>query len=459
MSRTPAPLSGNALRVFRRDLALDVVRLGCALATVVATVGRVQTREAAVAHVALAAVAAVALAAGLRPSPERYGVGPSRGTALTWGTLGFWVFSTVQWHDVPGGGSTLGVLVLLEAAIRFGLPGAAVSGTVVTATALLLPQVDSTGAVPSPWTTVLMVALLLPAAVWLRAGTERASSRAEQVEAAVSDALSALPVGVVVLDAEGGVLHANSRLGELVPGDDALARLRQAVAGAPAAADLEALLRGDRSDLIELVVDGPLLAVGASRTREGHVVVHVEDVTRAADERARLRRLADVDALTGVTSRAAGERAIAQACGRLALLFVDLDGVKRLNDRYGHTVGDTVLAHTGRRLRSLLREGDLAVRWGGDEFVLLLHVDDSTQARAVAERVVVAVREPVRLRDRRLVEVTASVGLAQTSDRTEGLVERADDAMYGAKRAGGDRVATDAVVLPTQSGPPVHAGR
>lgn len=447
MDGTPSPappLSGSALRTARRDLGLDVTRLGCALATVAGTAGDPALRDVAVAHLALALVAAAAVVAGLRP-----GTWVPR-AALTWGTMLFWVGATVLWHDLPGAGSALGVLALLEAAVRYGVRGALLSGTLVTATALLLPQVDATGATPSPWTTLLLVALLLPAAVWLRAGTERAASRAEQVEAAVSDALAALPVGVVVLDREGAVVHANASLLRLLPDGDPLAQLRGLARGAVPERALEALAVGGGPDRLELTRAGQVLSVGASRTRDGHVVVHVEDVTQASRERERLRRLADVDALTGVTSRAAGERALAAASGRLALLFVDLDGVKGLNDRDGHAVGDAVLARTGERLRGLLREGDLAVRWGGDEFVLLVAVRDPEEAHAVAERVVAAVREPVRLPDDRLVEVTASVGLALTAAGTTGLVERADAAMYDAKRAGGDRVVVDraAVVLP-----------
>ncbi|MCW2607634.1 MAG: diguanylate cyclase with sensor [Frankiales bacterium] len=436
----PSPLCGSALRESRRDLALDVVRLGCSLATVIGTYGVPRLHDVAVAHLALAAVAAAAVLAGLRPGRTLLDAGPSRGSVLTWGTLAFWLGSTVLWHDVPGAGSALGPLVLLEAGIRYGLPGAAVSGSVVTATALLLPQVDATGSVPSTWTTLLLVALLLPAAVWLRAGTERAASRAEQVESAVSDALSALPVGVVVLRADGVPLHANASLDRLLPRGEALPQLRALAAASGQEPALETLLAGHATDRLQLNDGAAILSVGASRTRDGHVVVHVEDVTRAAVERDHLRRLADVDALTGVTSRAAGERALAEARGRLALLFVDLDGVKGLNDRDGHAVGDAVLAHTGARLRGLLRDGDLAVRWGGDEFVLLVRVSDPAEGHTVAQRVVAAVREPVRLHDGRLVEVTASVGLAQTTDGTEGLVESADAAMYGAKRAGGDRV-------------------
>lgn len=431
-------LSGSALRTKRRDLALDVIRLGCALATVAGTAGTTTTRDVAVWHLVAVVAAAAAVLAGLRPGV----VVPT--AALTWGTLGFWVASTVLWHDVPGAGSALGVLVLLEAAVRYGLRGALVSGSVVTVTALLLPQVDATGQTAEAWRTLVVVGLLLLPAVWLRAGTERAASRAEQVELAVGDALAALPVGVVVLHADGSVLHTNASLARLVGDGDPRDRLRDLAQDELQEHALEAVLAGAGPERLELATaSGRTVSLGSSRTREGHVVVHAEDVTEAHRERARLHELASVDVLTGVSSRAAGEQALELARGRMALLFVDLDGVKQLNDRHGHAIGDAVLAATGGRLRGLLREGDLAVRWGGDEFVLLVGVGSVAESHAVADRVVTAVRAPVRLADGRLVEVTASVGLATTTDGTAGLVARADAAMYDAKRAGGDRFVPD----------------
>ena len=425
-------LSGSALRAQRRDLALDVTRFGCALSTVLMTATTPALHDVALAHLALVLVSAVAVLGDLRGRPVS-------GLALTAGTVAFWTCCAVLFHDVPGGGSALGVLALVEGAVRYGMVGALASGSVVTAASLLLPQVDSTGTPASPWRSLLLVALLLSAAVWLRSGTERAASRSEQVEAAVADALAALPVGVAVLDAGGAVLHANARMTELLGDGDPVALLR---ALAPAGA-LEPLLDGSGPDRVELTTPWRRhLSVGASRTRDAHVVVHVEDVTDLRSERDSLRRQATVDALTGTSTRAAGERAVQAAGGRLAALFVDLDGVKGLNDLHGHAVGDVVLAETGERLRGVLREDDLAVRWGGDEFVLLVQADTPAEADAVAERVRTTLRAPVRLPDGRSVRVTASIGVALTTQSTSGLVERADAAMYAAKRAGGDRVTT-----------------
>jgi two-component system cell cycle response regulator len=155
-----------------------------------------------------------------------------------------------------------------------------------------------------------------------------------------------------------------------------------------------------------------------------------------------LQRLALEDALTGLPNRRSftqeAERALhaAERQGReLTLVMLDLDHFKRVNDQYGHNVGDQVLQEFARRLRLALRKSDVPGRWGGEEFVALLH--GSIPATAVAaERVRAIVAETPFTTSAGPLSITVSAGCANVldGDKLGGLVERADQALYLAKR-------------------------
>nr|WP_281373287.1 GGDEF domain-containing protein [Kineococcus aurantiacus] len=163
-----------------------------------------------------------------------------------------------------------------------------------------------------------------------------------------------------------------------------------------------------------------------------------------------LRSRALLDGMTGLANRAGLldgldrllERATARGT-RVAVCFVDLDGFKAVNDRYGHAAGDELITAAAGRLRTGCRSADLVGRLGGDEF-LTATADPGTdaQALAVAGRLVEALSRPFAL-SAGSVRVGASVGLAlaTAAGRTgEDLVRAADDAMYAAKAAGKNRV-------------------
>jgi diguanylate cyclase (GGDEF)-like protein len=178
------------------------------------------------------------------------------------------------------------------------------------------------------------------------------------------------------------------------------------------------------------------------------VIAYVVD--RWRDREARYLRLAETDALTGLTNRrhflelAARELARSRRYGSpMALVLVDLDHFKRVNDRYGHLAGDQVLTAAARALASGLREIDVIARHGGEEFAILLPETDLTGAREVAERSCRRLAETVTTVEGDEVRITASMGVASVTGGAATLDEllgRADRAMYGAKRAGRDRV-------------------
>jgi diguanylate cyclase (GGDEF)-like protein len=159
--------------------------------------------------------------------------------------------------------------------------------------------------------------------------------------------------------------------------------------------------------------------------------------------------LAYHDALTGLPNRMLFNDRLSVALtqakrsrSRLALMLLDLDRFKEINDTFGHTVGDELLRRTGDRVRQLLRTADTVARMGGDEFMLLLpEISQPQDAASIAHKVLDAIRQPIQL-DGRSVTVLASIGTVVYPDDGEDsdtLMRRADQAMYRAKAEGGDR--------------------
>lgn len=153
-------------------------------------------------------------------------------------------------------------------------------------------------------------------------------------------------------------------------------------------------------------------------------------------EEAALRR-SQYDPLTQTYNRAAFRAYVdgLPAASNTALLFVDLDRFKRVNDRYGHSVGDEVLRYTASRLRSLLKANDIIARWGGDEFVICLAQTTVAEANEVKKRLLNAFHEPYVVSGTRL-RLSASIGVAVVNLSEVALktaLEQADTDMYLAK--------------------------
>ena len=179
------------------------------------------------------------------------------------------------------------------------------------------------------------------------------------------------------------------------------------------------------------------------------------ELERLRAELAEARRLARLDPLTRAWNRRAVvellhgelERARRER-SRVAVLFIDLDRVKRINDRHGHAAGDAVLCEAAGRMRAVVRPYDAVCRYGGDEFVVIVAGTGAERGAARAAAAIAA-----GLRDRPVatpageVQVTASIGVAVApvgAHDPERLIADADRAMYAAKRDGGNTVRDDA---------------
>jgi diguanylate cyclase (GGDEF)-like protein len=167
------------------------------------------------------------------------------------------------------------------------------------------------------------------------------------------------------------------------------------------------------------------------------------EVTERKHLLASLDRMAYHDALTGSANRALlieritqGLREAQQRPDAFALLFVDLDGFKDVNDRWGHEAGDAVLVATAQRLQSVVREADTVARFGGDEFVIVLAGScNRTALTVLMDKVGAAVTEPILWKGT-VLRVTASIGLAcypEDGHDAASLLQRADESMYAEK--------------------------
>jgi diguanylate cyclase (GGDEF)-like protein len=174
----------------------------------------------------------------------------------------------------------------------------------------------------------------------------------------------------------------------------------------------------------------------------------LSDVTEGAQLRRELEVRASVDALTSCLNRAATlelvGKTVAGPAGERgnAVVFIDLDRFKAVNDHLGHAAGDTLLVEVADRLRGTLRDGDHVGRFGGDEFLVICPgVDSAAQAREIAERIAIVLTSTVSIGSRQ-VQLRASVGVAWTTQHLEAdtLIAWADSAMYESKRLGSPAV-------------------
>lgn len=190
------------------------------------------------------------------------------------------------------------------------------------------------------------------------------------------------------------------------------------------------------------------------KNAQGEVVNYIANVTDITDRlnyEERLRHVAFYDELTGLPNRASVSEALRQAVARhklldlpLAVVFIDLDEFKLINDEHNHETGDRYLQNIARRLESIIRKGDIAARFGGDEFVLVIqNMEQASPDHPVFRRLLDAMRDPVVL-DGKTLRLTASFGVTfypqDGAVDADQLLRQADQAMYSAKQHGKNQI-------------------
>lgn len=217
-----------------------------------------------------------------------------------------------------------------------------------------------------------------------------------------------------------------------------------------------AIIRGD--DKVEIAIEAatpgyymlriwPLYSSSNEHSRQVGRAIVLANVTAQVQLREELRSRSETDALTGVANRRRFDQTLKIECSRFrrghapfSLLMIDLDFFKDVNDRYGHAAGDEVLRQVAQILLGTLRATDVVARYGGEEFAVLLTETRLEGAMAIAERIRIAVEEHVLAVEGTQIILTLSVGVSshcgEESETAEGLLKRADDALYRAKASG-----------------------
>jgi len=211
------------------------------------------------------------------------------------------------------------------------------------------------------------------------------------------------------------------------------------------------------TNAISRLIDETSQMQASSQTLQDELSKSNRDLAELQTEFERVRHESMVDPLTGIQNRRAFDDALAECCSQtkidqqpLCLLIIDIDHFKKVNDTYGHVVGDAVLKCVSSALNKTIRGGDLLARYGGEEFVVVLPMTPMEGAERVADNICNIVRNQAMDKNQvgdNVGRVTVSVGVALFSEAesTEEFVARADTALYRAKESGRNRVCTHTV--------------
>lgn len=320
----------------------------------------------------------------------------------------------------------------------------------------------------NPETALSLIVLLLIAQVltggalvlcW-RWGRRRFTTLREQL----IDAVDNIPEGFVLCDAEDRLVVCNEQYCRMypgveervIPGTSFIEIIRWFIDTYPAIGFEESKkellarrLRHHHNPGIPFeyeLQDGRRIRITERRTRDGGVVGIHSDITDVRRTHERLRHLANHDSLTGLPNRSYGQERLEQVLAQarqqnrcFAVMFLDLDRFKQINDTLGHHVGDELLQAVAQRLRGHLRDQDTLARLGGDEFMVIMDQFDDPSAIAItAQRLVEALAQPFQVNSHE-VSVTTSIGIAcfpEDGDDIPSLMQNADAASYQAKAQG-----------------------
>jgi diguanylate cyclase (GGDEF)-like protein/PAS domain S-box-containing protein len=290
------------------------------------------------------------------------------------------------------------------------------------------------------------------------------------------NAFTYAPIGMALVDMAGRLLRVNDALCRITgytseeicersftelsdPHDTDLdaRHLAELISGRVASYQVEKPYRHAWGHLVWVQLSVSLVRDDAGQPR--HLIAQVQDISERKEFEGRLEHLVDHDFLTALFNGRRFEQALAQETKSAArygsggaLLLLDLDNFKDVNDRFGHKAGDDLLKTVAAALRGRIRETDVLARLGGDEFGIILPKVDAAQAAVVAEGIVKALRRQTAMLAEHQIPVTASVGVALFDGLSNvEILAAADLAMYEAKESGRNRFAL--YQAPTDSAP------
>jgi diguanylate cyclase (GGDEF)-like protein/PAS domain S-box-containing protein len=288
-----------------------------------------------------------------------------------------------------------------------------------------------------------------------------AEQRHAELAARFDAALTHMPHGLCTIDGSGNVIVANRRAAELFGATVEMLRLNVPLPefiGHVGVAKFGEILRkqlvercttwlsDERRPLDLELGDGRQLEMTRNPVPDGSAVIIIEDVTERRQSEAKILYLARHDPLTGLPNRRdLYERLerILSACTtsqapELALMYLDLDGFKQVNDRLGHHAGDEVLTIVADRLKRMLRTDEFVARLGGDEFAVVVENATTAASAALAPRIIRELAKPYPLSTGEAISIGTSIGIAfaVSGESIEHLIKRADVALYSAKEAG-----------------------
>ena len=315
---------------------------------------------------------------------------------------------------------------------------------------------------------MLMAVLLLPFVISIRRiaaknretllAAQRGRQDANRLAGELETALATMPHGLCLIDAAGKITVANPKAAsffhlpreemEGAPFSETMGRaIGLGTIDATAADQINGVVTRRRGSSTIKMNDNQHFSVTATADAE-HTVLLIEDVTERVLANKRINYMARYDGLTGLPNRAHFALTLDRRIGEVrdgdrqhfALMILDLDDFKHVNDTYGHLVGDAVLRTAAGRIRDIVEPEAFAARFGGDEFALLWPEGmDEALIEAQADRLIAVLSAPIELEGLSL-QLGASIGMAQTCDAEaiggEKLMQKADLALYGAKSQG-----------------------